>query len=111
MKLRAGELRERITFVRPSSTVDNTVGGETGAPVDVKTVYGKLAPGSNFQRIEADAANAVNQKVFWIRWTTGIEPAMWVRHNNVLHTIVAIDVVEHNEVLAVKCEVRNDGTA
>lgn len=110
MKLRAGELRELITFSRPSGQEDATVGGETGAPVVVfQDVPAKRAAGANYQRTELGAANAINQKTFWIRWLDGIDPSMWVTHDNVVHTIVAIDQVEHREVLAVKVEVRDDG--
>lgn len=112
MKLRAGELRESLTFIRPSGQVDADVGGETGAPVVVfANVPAKRAPMTSYQRIETGAAKSVTQKLFWIRWLDGIDPSMWVIHDGVTHTIVAIDEMEHREVLVVKAEVRNDATA
>jgi hypothetical protein len=36
---------------------------------------------------------------------------MWVRHDSVMHTIVDIEVIEHREVLAVHCEVRDEQPA
>ena len=111
MKLRAGELRERITFVSPTGAIDPVLGGETGATTDIKTVPAKRAPEGAFQRTEASAANSVGRKTFWIRWTTGLTPAMWVRHDSVMHTIVGTEVIEHREVLAVHCEVRDEQPA
>lgn len=111
MKLRAGELRERIEFWKATAVQDANVGGSDMVPVLAKgPVPAKLAPQGGFQRTEASAANSIGRKSFWIRWTTGITPDMWVKHNGVEHTIVLVEVVEHREVLAVHCEVRDGGS-
>lgn len=112
MKLRAGELRERIELWQNALARDANVGGLSNEPAFVSGPYpAKLASQGGFQRTEASAANSVSRKTFWIRYKSGVVPDMLVKHNGDLHTIVLVEEIEHREVLAIHCEARNDGSA
>lgn len=109
MKLRAGEMRERVEIWGQTLANDGDVGGLSAAPEFIGGPYpAKIAPQDGFQRIEASAARSISRKIFWMRYTTAIAPSMWLKHNGLMHTIVLVEQVEHREVIAVHCEARDD---
>lgn len=110
MKLRAGELNERITLAAPTGARDPVFGGATGATADVVTLWAKREVKSSSERDEGKAINSVNAERFYIRHRAGINANMLLKFDGNTYKITGIVEVRRRETLAIDCEVR-DGTS
>lgn len=111
MKLRAGELRERITLVNAVAGRDPDYGGETGPGGDLATVFAKVAQAPSGQVETAEQLSGVTSMAFYIRFREDVTTAMFVRFRGKLLNISAVAEVVHREFLLITCQARDGGAA
>lgn len=109
-KTRAGDLREQITLRAPTGAVDADYGGETGAFVDVATVWAKPVTRTGRERIEGRALNAVNTITFMIRYRPGVSAAMVAVYRGTTYKILTVTETDYREFVAIDCEARDVST-
>lgn len=111
MKIRAGELRERIDLVGEKPARDADFGGETGTGATIDTVWAKpvQAPAGSVEA--ARQFSGVTSVGFYIRFREDLTTGMSVRYRNALLPILAIAEVEFREFLLLTCQVRDGGAA
>ena len=110
MKLGAGELNQRVTFVALTQSRDATFGSVTTAASDLVAVWAKRDSRAAGERLESDAMNAVRAERFFIRYRAGLDESMQLRWRNVLYKITGISEVRNKETLQIDCEIRNVAT-
>lgn len=118
MKIRAGELRARITIVSPSGDTDTDYGGQTGSTRDVATVWAKPAPlhsdaqsGGGYVSNEHGQVDSIVGHIFFIRYRDDIGQGMFVRYRNKLYKILFVLEVEYKAFLRLDCEIRDANPA
>lgn len=107
MKLRAGELNERITFASSTGARDPVFGGATGVATDLVTVWAKREVKSSSEKEEGKAINSVNTERFYIRYRTGLNANMLLKFEGKTYKITGVSEVRRRETLAIDCEVRD----
>lgn len=110
MKLRAGELNQRITIVQLTQTREPTFGSVTSSTTDLVTLWAKRDAKGSGERVESDSANALRQERFYIRYRANLDQSMQLRWRGDLFAITAIAEIRNKETLQIDCEIRNVGT-
>lgn len=107
MKLRAGELTERITLSEKVSARDPTFGGHIPGVVDVVTLWAKRDTKGAIERVESKAVNAVNAERFYIRYRAGVNASMLLKFNGSTYSITGVAELRRKETLMIDCEARD----
>lgn len=107
MKLRAGELNDRITFASPTGARDPVFGGATNEAINILTLWAKREVKNSSEKEESKAINLVNTERFYIRYRTGLNANMLLKFEGNIYKITGISEVRRRETLAIDCEVRD----
>lgn len=111
MKIRAGELRERIELVGEKPARDPDFGGEIGTGAVIDTVWAKFVQAASGTTEAARQLSGTTGIAFYIRFREDLTTGMSVRFRGALLPISAIAEVEFREFLLLTCQVRDGGAA
>ncbi|GBE44291.1 phage head-tail joining protein [bacterium BMS3Bbin10] len=101
-----GALRHRLTLEQTSLTPDGG-GGNTESWVQVAQVWGRIAPLSGRESVEAARIAGRYRYEITIRYRAGVEPAMRFRLGaRIFHILAIEDIGERGKWLKALCEER-----
>jgi SPP1 family predicted phage head-tail adaptor len=99
--IKAGNLNRRITIEQYTSAL-NAYGESLITWAPVTTVWAQLRQAKGTENVEAAQLTAVSDKIFWIRYRTGLNEKMRVLYDSQYYDIKEINEVGTREGLEIR---------
>lgn len=102
-KIKAGDLRQSVTLIRPDTTIGEH-SRRTTVWTDVATVPAAKADVSGREFFAAHAVNAEDIVTFTIRWRDDIDTTWRVRHGTAAYNILEVNHLGYmRDYMRLKC--------
>lgn len=109
MRIKAGDLRQSVTLVRPDTTVGEHQ-RRTTEWVNAATVPAAKSDVSGREFFEAHAVNAEDIVTFTIRWRDDVDTTWRVRHGSDTYGILEVNHLGYmRDFMRLKCRVVKGG--
>ena len=110
-RIKAGDLRQVVTLVRPDTTVGEH-NRRTTKWTDVATVPAAKSDVSGREFFQAQAYNAEDVITFTIRWRSDVTSSWRVRHGTVAYDIIEVNHLGYmRDYMQLKCRETKGGGA
>lgn len=102
-KIKAGDLRQRVTLIRPDTTIGEHKRRET-TWTEVATVPAAKSDVSGREFFAAHAVNAEDIVTFTIRWRDDIDTTWRVKHGEITYGVLEVNHLGYmRDYLRLKC--------
>ena len=109
MAIKAGDLRQAVTLVRPDTTLGDH-NRRTTQWVDAATVPAAKADVSGREFFQAHAVNAEDIVTFTIRWRDDVDETWRVRHGTQVYGILEVNHLGYmRDYMRLKCRIVKGG--
>ena len=111
VRIRTGDLRQRVELVQPGTTKDSYGGTTPGGGASLGTVWAEISSLSGRDALAAQSFTSTVSHVVRIRWMPGVLAKQQVKFGTRTFQIVAVtNPDERTKVLKLFCTEINDST-